>query len=116
VTYEKCLFANKSDKVIEKKRFHGMLAELEVFKKQYKCDWYIVSAKTNENLTESMKIFMNNVYNKNIKDSTNVYGEEEAFEINDIDLTCTQQMINCGGRPVCGGNRGMFACGRRPDD
>jgi hypothetical protein len=114
IKYEKCVLANKTDKVIDKKRFLNILHELDAFRKTYKCMAYLVSAKTNEMVSEGFKEFLLNVFNKNVKEHHNNNVEEEGFEIPDIDLTCTEQLTNCGNRAVCG-NR-LFACGKRPDD
>jgi len=69
------------DQVIDRKRFLTILTELESFKKQYRCDWFLISAKTNENVFTSVKKFVNNIYKKFSKDINRKNNDEEVFEI-----------------------------------
>jgi len=74
------------DQVIDRKRFFAILTELESFKKQYRCDWFLISAKTNENVLNSVKKFVNNIYKKFAKDINRKNNDDEVFEIPNLDV------------------------------
>ena len=61
-------------------------SQLETFKNEFKCDWFSVSAKSNENLVDAYKQFLMNIVKKSLKEITYNNNEDEGFEIeyNDV--------------------------------
>jgi len=63
-----------------------MLNETELIKKLFNCESYIISAKTNENLTESYMKFLKKIYTKSNKNNNINNNEEERFDIPNIEV------------------------------
>ena len=69
------------DLIIDKKRFLTIVDELEKLKKKYKCNWFLVSAKTNENLMEAYKQFLMNIKKKKFIDINSQDNGDDGIEI-----------------------------------
>ena len=110
LTFPKCLFINKIDRNIDKKKVKSFLAEAEQLKQKYKIDIYRVSALNNSGIIDGFRKFLSKIHQQ-IMDAKQNEGMEEKDKSDEEDdpITCTDKFNSCSRRVFCGSR--MFTCG-----
>jgi hypothetical protein len=114
--YPKCVFINKIDRVIDKKKVKSFLAEAEQMKHKYKIDIFKVSALSNIGVVESFKKFLSKIHQQLLDKKQNEGLEEKDFSDSDNEdpITCQDKWNSCS-KKMCFGS-GFFTCGQGGDD
>lgn len=116
LTYPKCIFINKIDRIIDKKKIKSFLADVEQLKLKYKIDIFKVSALNNSSVMESFRKFLSRIHQQLLDKKQNEGLEEKDYSDSDEEdaITCQDKWNSCTRKVCCGTS--IFSCGVVDDD
>lgn len=115
LSFNKCLFINKIDRNIDKKKVKSFLQEAEALKQKYKIDIYRVSALNNSGIIDGFRKFLSKIHQQILDAKQNEgFDEKDVVEDEDEEINCTDKFNSCSRRVFCGSR--MFTCGGRNDE
>lgn len=114
--YPKCIFINKIDRIIDKKKIKSFVSEVEQLKLKYKLDIFRISALNNNGVIEAFKKFLAKIHQSIMDKKQNEGLEEKDFSSDEDDdpITCQDKWNSCTRKVCCGTS--MFSCSRPEDD
>jgi len=113
LTYPKCIFVNKIDRTVDKKKIKAFYIEADQLKQKYKTDIFKVSALNNTGVLDAFKKFLGKIHqilldqkqNEGLEENDDLSEEEDPITCNDKWNACTRKCLGTN----------VFACGN-PDD
>lgn len=115
LVFPKCIFVNKIDRNIDKKKVKTFMSEVEQLKTKYKLDYYKVSALNNSGIIDSFRKFLSKIHQQLMDQKQNEGMEEKDLEEEEESIiTCQDKYNACSKKFFCGSR--MFTCGGPVDD
>ena len=115
LSYPKCIFINKIDRIIDKKLVKAFMTEVEQLKAKQKLDIYKVSALNNSGVSDAFRKFLSKIHQANMDKKQNEGLEEKDFSDEEEDpITCNDKWNSCTRKVCCG--TGIFSCGTPEDE
>ena len=115
--YPKCIFINKMDRNLDKKKCKVFMTELEAIKHKYKLEFYKVSALTNSGVIDSFRKFMSKIHQDLMDKKQNEGMDEDLSDEEEEDIvTFADKLNSCGRKVLCGKRVNLFSCGNPPDE
>mmetsp|Transcript_38508 Transcript_38508/g.39935 ORF Transcript_38508/g.39935 Transcript_38508/m.39935 type:complete len:246 (+) Transcript_38508:1-738(+) len=112
--YPKCIFINKVDRVMDKKKVKAFLSEVEQVKSKYKIDIFKVSALNNTGVVDGFRKFLAKIHQMLMDKKQNEgLEEQDQSDSDEEEITCNDKWNSCARK--CCGPSNIFICGGGDD-